>query len=896
MNIFKLFLLINRIIIIEQSSELEYSMKPHGKNPFAYDPYAKRNHKCPVCREGLDGCPRCYNIPNVSNGEKVTLDSYAYNPDYDRALESQEERKRINNLVKKARLQKLKETYDYLITNRTNNTNTTDSDNSLNELNILLNNDSIENNPNELKAQPKIHTNLTTFKSIRLYRNNIVKVVTIYIKILPTGKIKKFLVNPYSDDISRLYEMFLSNSIYGSICKSPMLILPTSNGLYELNNNNILHNNNKLNIKNDIILPNNDYKLLLSNYNIIQSNSKITLLFYPNYYPITDNYDILMNTHNINDIDSYEYSCNNNNIKILLLSFFEKNLVNNNEINQLIKSLKIYSTLRIAPPQSLSTDKIQLLLLNIIKIQYKRQQNDIKSYYIKLANEYNIQIAMQTKLNKQLHILETSRQTSSRQTNNNLRGNKSPINNNNNNIHVITEKELRNHERSEKLIIKRELFNIERDNEMNTNRSSSVNTLDFLYDRNTNTSHSKKSASTGSFTSDEIESEYSSYYSRKTYDSYDSYDSNDNTTDNQSEYTSDYTSDYTSNYTHSINSKSNYSLYSTTSGEDNEDTTSYTYTNNTSRSDSHDIYSPTISENHSSRSNSIMSVNDDLSALTFNSHINDNDTENGTEVEDNEQVQQNKHASNNSNNNERWKPTINPNLTKNQIINSQKREFSSLESLNSIESSQTNDTKYPSNISLTSITSITQKNTNNNSNKIKTIPLPMNLMKIPTINRSKIRRYNPLIDDSNNIDDNNNSSSNLNIQNVIDDIGTVYSLQNKLLTPNNHNINNINNTARSELSKMTKASSLMNYSTDDTNDKSYKSYDNQFYLSSTDTSLITHNNIEQHIDKHTDKDTNNIAQVQLNIINQSLIMIMVLMHFLIHMKVHLIHLIVQKNR
>jgi hypothetical protein len=77
-----------------------------------------------------------------------------------------------------------------------------------------------------------MHTDLTTFHALRGYRNHMQSMLTVYIKIIPSGAIKKFVVSP-SHTVFDLYNMFNGHSEYG-IAHSSMIILPTMEGLFEL--------------------------------------------------------------------------------------------------------------------------------------------------------------------------------------------------------------------------------------------------------------------------------------------------------------------------------------------------------------------------------------------------------------------------------------------------------------------------------------------------------------------------------------------------------------------------------------------------------------------------------------------------------------------------------------
>ena len=158
----------------------------NGKSKLNYqiDPYEKLQGRCPVCREGLDGCPRCYTIPIPDNETgPVCLDDYAFNPLKDRLLKKQSEKQKLNAKIK-----------------RCFNTSTSDDevsvsvsdDDSVTTNSVICEKPGLyDDDPISKYGRFKIHTNLTIFTAIRMYRNLMVELLTVYIKVMPTGGVHK---------------------------------------------------------------------------------------------------------------------------------------------------------------------------------------------------------------------------------------------------------------------------------------------------------------------------------------------------------------------------------------------------------------------------------------------------------------------------------------------------------------------------------------------------------------------------------------------------------------------------------------------------------------------------------------------------------------------------------
>jgi hypothetical protein len=122
----------------------------------------------------------------------------------------------------------------------------------------------------------KLHTNLTTYRALRNYRNVHQKLLTVFIKVMPTGYIRKVLVDA-RDTVWHLYNMFNSHSDLGN-SHSSMMLLPMRNGLFELHRE----------IVEESDLLRGDYRGrdALKHFGFTQRSSSIVLLYFAHYNPL----------------------------------------------------------------------------------------------------------------------------------------------------------------------------------------------------------------------------------------------------------------------------------------------------------------------------------------------------------------------------------------------------------------------------------------------------------------------------------------------------------------------------------------------------------------------------------------------------------------------------------
>jgi hypothetical protein len=295
-------------------------------NPFKWDPLAAAGGRCIICTNGVPGCPRCFMMPFRPDGTKTTLSEFAFNPAVENEKTVELQRIQLKIMAKKSR--KLRNI-------KYSTTAGEFEDGSLGSLETFMKepNKYYDNDGNDIaKNKFDIHTNLTNFQSVNDYRNIAQKLITVFIKVMPSGYVKKVIVEA-KDTIFHVYNNFCSNSKFGTTI-SPMIILPTDCGFFELHN--------EMEEESDLLLANKRGMETLENYGFTDKNNSIVLIFSANY--------------------KKKY------LSILLSKYCFTNL---NFV--LSEHLPIYEEL-CKIPKSLFNDNVQQQLLAIIADEYHQQQ------------------------------------------------------------------------------------------------------------------------------------------------------------------------------------------------------------------------------------------------------------------------------------------------------------------------------------------------------------------------------------------------------------------------------------------------------------------------------------------------------------------------------------------
>ena len=125
--------------------------------------------------------------------------------------------------------------------------------------------------------KPRLHTSLTSFRAIRLFRKDKGCFVILYIKDVPMGRVHRFVVDA-TYTVFNLWNIFDAHS-GGNIASSRMLVLPAGNNAFEVNND--------LALETDMNLARSSGLDPLSRYGIKNAGSTVVLLSFALYSPVT---------------------------------------------------------------------------------------------------------------------------------------------------------------------------------------------------------------------------------------------------------------------------------------------------------------------------------------------------------------------------------------------------------------------------------------------------------------------------------------------------------------------------------------------------------------------------------------------------------------------------------
>jgi len=312
-------------------------------NPWHYDVMAASLGKCPVCGDGVAGCPRCFMMPTMPDGEPLSPTDFAYDPIKEIALAAAAKARQDEmNAVRIAREDNKKK----LVAAGKFKTDELDqdSDNEEDELIKKYREQDLE----DLNKIDELHTKLTTYGSLRLWRNVKEKQITVLIKILPGSYIRRIQVVP-EDCVATLYHRFCSHSDSG-LSDSKMILLPTSVGIFEMHP--------EIEVADEFQNLHDPGRLPLSRYGFCERGSTITLLFMPRYMP--------------------QYTVS------LLASFYERNS------GFRIKHIPNYSYVDDRLPPSIHKDPVNNELSKICVNLYNIQQLDYKNQYVELGEWFRI--------------------------------------------------------------------------------------------------------------------------------------------------------------------------------------------------------------------------------------------------------------------------------------------------------------------------------------------------------------------------------------------------------------------------------------------------------------------------------------------------------------------------
>lgn len=295
-------------------------------NPWRWQPGLEKLGLCPICTTGLKGCPRCFAMPVKDNGESARPEDFQYDPEKDLAKRAAREAKYTQ---KAAAIALKKRTRRFLIEAGVLSDHGSDEEQESDSSGRRT--DEEEDEP-LVKGELHLHTKLTTMEGIRLWRNIVQVRLTLWIKVMPGGEVRKYGVEA-DDPMWHLHNMFLSHSEYGNT-KGGMLILPTYNGFFELDS--------VIELENEHVTSKDTGRILLRRYGMKQRNNTIALLFFPQY-------------------------------KRKYLPSLFKGFYNQNVENLLTKDLEVYPELYYLP-EDLSQDLVQNDLKLIFDRHFLEQQ------------------------------------------------------------------------------------------------------------------------------------------------------------------------------------------------------------------------------------------------------------------------------------------------------------------------------------------------------------------------------------------------------------------------------------------------------------------------------------------------------------------------------------------
>jgi hypothetical protein len=198
---------------------------------------------------------------------------------------------------------------------------------------------------------PPVLERLTVYKS-RHDRNEVQQVCKLYIKVMPAGYVRRFLVSE-GDTVFHLYNMFNAHSNLGN-SHSSMIVLPTIEGMFELRK--------ELSHDTDEVLGETRGRDTMGDYGLIHKGSTVVMLYFSNYKPLY--------------------------VPSLLSTFFEKNTT------FVLPKLRTFNSVE-QLPQSVPDDIVQKNLKMLIDVEYSLQQKEVKQDYIRRGIDYNRSAAAQ---------------------------------------------------------------------------------------------------------------------------------------------------------------------------------------------------------------------------------------------------------------------------------------------------------------------------------------------------------------------------------------------------------------------------------------------------------------------------------------------------------------------
>ena len=182
-------------------------------------------------------------------------------------------------------------------------------------------------------AAPPLHTNLTTYRALRLYRQLACTYTTVYIKEAPSGRVHRLTVEQHYS-VYTLWTMFAAHCHTASRSVARMLVLPTIDYLFELSPD--------ISPGDAVNLPKTLGHISLQRYGMNTKDASVVVFCFAQYNP--------------------HYA------PTLLSTFFDQN-----SSFRLGKQLTVSSNLDVHLPKSLHEDVVQRTLLEVVERQYALQ-------------------------------------------------------------------------------------------------------------------------------------------------------------------------------------------------------------------------------------------------------------------------------------------------------------------------------------------------------------------------------------------------------------------------------------------------------------------------------------------------------------------------------------------
>jgi len=183
-----------------------------GSNPYKWDPTAHTMGKCPVCGDGIAGCPRCFMMPRrKKDGTSSVPQNFQYDPEKEKRDTAAEEIEAQRKAEKAALLEKKRkqmiasgrfELLAALPDAETESVKVKEKDEISVAPTISMKSqeyaDATEiSGYEEEEEKIEFHTKLTTYFGLDNYRRNVLDLLTVYVKVMPGGYIRRIIGTLY---------------------------------------------------------------------------------------------------------------------------------------------------------------------------------------------------------------------------------------------------------------------------------------------------------------------------------------------------------------------------------------------------------------------------------------------------------------------------------------------------------------------------------------------------------------------------------------------------------------------------------------------------------------------------------------------------------------------------